>query len=150
MAGRRVKMLVILGGNPVYTAPADLNSPSNSKKVPLRIHLGLYQDETAALCDWHIPEAHYLESWSDGSRLRRHGQHHSAADRAAVRRAAPRTNCWRRSANRPNAAGLEIVRETGGLVERTRSIPADFEEFWQQSLQEGVIAGTDFAPRIAS
>ena len=33
--------------------------------MPLRVHLGLYDDETAALCHWHVPEAHYLESWSD-------------------------------------------------------------------------------------
>ncbi len=36
-----------------------------SDKVKLRIHLGLYDDETAQLCHWHIPEAHCLESWSD-------------------------------------------------------------------------------------
>ena len=56
---------LILGGNPVYTAPADLKFAEHLAKVPLRIHLGLYQDETAVLCDWHIPEAHYLESWGD-------------------------------------------------------------------------------------
>ena len=66
MGDRRVKMLVILSGNPVYTTPVNLNFAENLKQVPLRIHLGLYQDETAVLCDWHIPEAHYLESWSDG------------------------------------------------------------------------------------
>jgi anaerobic selenocysteine-containing dehydrogenase len=33
--------------------------------VKLRVHLGLYEDETAELCHWHIPEAHYLETWSD-------------------------------------------------------------------------------------
>ncbi len=33
--------------------------------MPLRAHLGLYEDETAALCQWHIPEAHFLEMWSD-------------------------------------------------------------------------------------
>src|SRR5258708_35111676 len=59
-------MVVILGGNPVYMAPADLKFAEHLAKVPLRIHLGLHQDETAVLCDWHIPEAHYLESWSDG------------------------------------------------------------------------------------
>ncbi len=36
-----------------------------SGKIKLRIHLGLYDDETAQLCHWHIPEAHCLESWSD-------------------------------------------------------------------------------------
>ena len=31
----------------------------------MRAHLGLYEDETSALCQWHIPEAHFLEAWSD-------------------------------------------------------------------------------------
>ena len=35
------------------------------QKVGLRVHLALYDDETSRLCHWHIPEAHYLESWSD-------------------------------------------------------------------------------------
>ena len=33
--------------------------------MPLRVHLSLYDDETSALCHWHVPEAHFLESWSD-------------------------------------------------------------------------------------
>ena len=32
----------------------------------MRVHSGLYNDETAELCHWHAPAAHYLESWSDG------------------------------------------------------------------------------------
>ena len=56
-----VSFLLILGGNPVYTAPADLEFADAMQKVALRAHLGLYQDETAALCHWHIPEAHFLE-----------------------------------------------------------------------------------------
>ncbi len=60
-----VDTLVILGGNPVYNAPADLNFIEALKKVRLRVHLSHYQDETSELCHWHIPEAHYLESWSD-------------------------------------------------------------------------------------
>ena len=60
-----VDFLLIMGGNPVYTAPSDLNFAQSLQKVPLRAHLGLYEDETAALCQWHIPEAHFLEMWSD-------------------------------------------------------------------------------------
>jgi MoCo/4Fe-4S cofactor protein with predicted Tat translocation signal len=60
-----VSFLLILGGNPVYTAPADLKIADALAKVGLRAHLGSHQDETAALCHWHIPEAHFLESWSD-------------------------------------------------------------------------------------
>jgi len=60
-----VDTLIVLGGNPVFTAPADLAFADKMAKVRLRIHLGLYQDETAYLSHWHIPEAHFLESWSD-------------------------------------------------------------------------------------
>ena len=65
MDAGRVTMLVIVSANPVYTAPADLKFAERLQKVGLRIHLSLYEDETSALCQWHIPEAHYLESWSD-------------------------------------------------------------------------------------
>jgi molybdopterin-containing oxidoreductase family iron-sulfur binding subunit len=60
-----VEMLLILGGNPAYSAPADLDFTAAMESVPFRAHLGLYEDETSAQCHWHIPEAHFLEAWSD-------------------------------------------------------------------------------------
>ena len=60
-----VKTLFILGGNPAYNAPADLDFSGLLKKVPQAVHLGLFEDETAKLCRWHVPAAHYLEAWSD-------------------------------------------------------------------------------------
>jgi MoCo/4Fe-4S cofactor protein with predicted Tat translocation signal len=64
--GGRVQTLVILGGNPVYNTPADLKlDQARMDKVKLRVHLSLYKDETSEFCHWNIPEAHYLESWSD-------------------------------------------------------------------------------------
>jgi Fe-S-cluster-containing dehydrogenase component len=65
MSNGQVELLVMLGGNPVYNAPADLYFADNLQKVHLRIHHNLYYDETSALCHWHINAAHYLESWSD-------------------------------------------------------------------------------------
>ena len=61
----QVDVLLILGGNPAFTAPADLQFREKLLKVGLRIHLGQHEDETAELCHWHIPQAHYLESWGD-------------------------------------------------------------------------------------
>ncbi len=61
----QVKTLVILGGNPVYTAPADLDWAKTQRKAARVVRLGYYEDETFPLCDWHIPAAHYLESWGD-------------------------------------------------------------------------------------
>ena len=60
-----VSLLLILGGNPVYTAPSDLKFAEALDKVPLRVSLSQFHDETAALCHWHIPETHFLEMWSD-------------------------------------------------------------------------------------
>jgi MoCo/4Fe-4S cofactor protein with predicted Tat translocation signal len=60
-----VDFLLIIGGNPVYNAPADLKFADALAKVRLRAHVGQYEDETAELCQWHVPEAHYLEMWSD-------------------------------------------------------------------------------------
>src|SRR5206468_1478590 len=65
MDAGKVEMLVIVGGNPVYNAPADSGFRPALSKVKLRIHLGLYADETSELCQWHVPEAHFLETWSD-------------------------------------------------------------------------------------
>ena len=62
----RVQMLVIVGeSNPVQTAPADLKFAEAMSKVQTRFHSGLFFDETATLCHWHVPAAHYLEAWSD-------------------------------------------------------------------------------------
>jgi len=63
--GGQVQLLVILGGNPVFTAPADLKFAEKLAKVPLSVSYSLYVDETASLCHWNLPEAHAFESWSD-------------------------------------------------------------------------------------
>jgi MoCo/4Fe-4S cofactor protein with predicted Tat translocation signal len=61
-----VELLVIVGGNPVYNTPADLKlDEARMKKVPRAVHLSLYEDETSEFCHWHIPETHFLETWSD-------------------------------------------------------------------------------------
>jgi molybdopterin-containing oxidoreductase family iron-sulfur binding subunit len=60
-----VTTLVIMGGNPVYNAPADLEFGSAMSKVGNTINLSGYMDETASLAGWHIPQAHFLESWGD-------------------------------------------------------------------------------------
>ena len=62
-----VELLIVSGVNPVYDAPADLGfAAALNREGTLRIHHGLYADETAELCQWHLPAAHFLESWGDG------------------------------------------------------------------------------------
>ncbi len=65
MNNGRVQMLFVVGGNPVYNAPADFRFAQAMERVPLRASLSLYVDETARLCHWHVPQTHYLEEWSD-------------------------------------------------------------------------------------
>ncbi len=57
--------LVILGGNPAYNAPADLDFSGLLGTVDHSVHISSYKDETSRLTDWHIPQSHYLESWGD-------------------------------------------------------------------------------------
>jgi molybdopterin-containing oxidoreductase family iron-sulfur binding subunit len=61
----QVDTLIIFGSNPVYTAPADLDWAKTQRKAKTIVRLGYYEDETAQVCDWHFPAAHYLESWGD-------------------------------------------------------------------------------------
>jgi MoCo/4Fe-4S cofactor protein with predicted Tat translocation signal len=63
--GGKVETLVIFGSNPVYTAPVDLDWAKTQRKAKSIVRLGYYEDETAQVCDWHFPAAHYLESWGD-------------------------------------------------------------------------------------
>ena len=61
----KVKTLVVLGGNPAYDAPADLEFAAAAAKAEELVHFGSHVDETAALASWHVPSAHFLESWGD-------------------------------------------------------------------------------------
>ncbi len=60
-----VSTLVILGGNPVLTAPTELDLATKLQRAATSIHLSDYADETSQACTWHVPRAHYLESWGD-------------------------------------------------------------------------------------
>ncbi len=117
MEAGKVEVLVVLGANPAYAAPADLGFQAllESDKVPLRIHLGLYEDETAERCQWHLPEAHPLEAWSDAPGRRRDGLDRAAADRAALRRAV-----------RPRGAG-RVHEPAGPHGPRPRARPLEGE-----------------------
>ncbi|MGH7958238.1 MAG: TAT-variant-translocated molybdopterin oxidoreductase, partial [Opitutaceae bacterium] len=66
--GGSIKTLVILGGNPAYNAPADLEWLELQKSVPEVVRVGYYVDETSKVnpaATTHVARAHYLESWGD-------------------------------------------------------------------------------------
>ena len=135
IAGGTVNALMVLGGNPVYDAPADLDFGSLVRRLPWSLHLGLKQDETALACRWHLPQRHALESWGD---LR-------AFDGTVGLRQPSTTPLV------PGASIEEVVAAMAGtpaegreLVQATwREIWAeDFAARWAVSLEAGVIAGS--------
>ena len=65
MNAGKVDAIIIIGGNPVFNAPVDLDFEKALDKVRLRVQLSLYRNETSDLMHWHVPETHYLETWSD-------------------------------------------------------------------------------------
>jgi Fe-S-cluster-containing dehydrogenase component len=139
MRAGAVGALFIIGGNPVYTAPADLNFGYELLSVPYRVHLSLYDDETSALCQWHIPEAHYLEAWSDARAF--DGTASIAQPLIApLYRGKSAHELLAAIAGRPDISGYELIREYWKSQLRS----GDFEAAWRRALHDGVIAGTAF------
>ncbi len=61
-----IDTVVMLGTNPVNTAPADLDFQNALARVSAKIHLAMHYDETSRECNWHVNRAHFLETWGDG------------------------------------------------------------------------------------
>jgi molybdopterin-containing oxidoreductase family iron-sulfur binding subunit len=137
MQGGQVEALLILGVNPVYDAPADLRFGENLLRVKTRIHLSAYEDETAVLCHWHIPEAHYLEAWSD---VRAYDGTTSIIQPliSPLYDGKSAHEVLSVLAGQGELTGHEIVRRYW----QQQRPGANFESFWQQSLNDGVVSGT--------
>ena len=145
MQGGKVDMLLILGGNPAYDAPADLNFAPvlKSNAVAFKLYLGSHRNETAELCQWHIPEAHYLESWSDA---RAYDGTVSIIQPLIEPLYGGRTAHEVMSVisgQSKGVTGRDIVQQywqkqhTGG----------DFDAFWRKSLHDGWVEGTAYQPK---
>ncbi len=144
IAAGKVDLLVILGGNPAYDAPADLNFADVLKngKVSTRVHLGLYQNETAELCQWHINQAHELEAWGDA-------RAYDGTVSIIQPLIAPLYNG--KSAlefvallsGQSDATGYDLVR----TYWQKQNSGADFDSFWRKSLHDGWVQRTTFATK---
>jgi molybdopterin-containing oxidoreductase family iron-sulfur binding subunit len=66
MASGQVQGVIVLGGNPAYCAPGDVEFEEALRKVPFSAHLTLYDNETTEACRWALPMSHFLEAWGDG------------------------------------------------------------------------------------
>jgi molybdopterin-containing oxidoreductase family iron-sulfur binding subunit len=134
MTANRVEALVSLGGNPVYTAPADLEFSANLAKVPLRAHQSLYYDETATMSHWHIPESHCFERWGD---VRAYDGTTSIVQPLINPLYQSRSAYELLSAllGDPSRSGYEIVRDRS----EKEHAGADFASFWTRSVQQGFL-----------
>ncbi|MGH9341249.1 MAG: TAT-variant-translocated molybdopterin oxidoreductase, partial [Acidobacteriota bacterium] len=131
-----VDTLVILSGNPVYTAPADLSFAQKMEKVRLRLHLSLFYDETSALCHWHIPETHYLETWSDARAF--DGTASIIQPLIAPLYAGRSVHEFLASfTERAGASSYDLVRSYW----ESQNPAQDFERFWRKALHDGVVSG---------
>ncbi len=137
MAEGEIETLVILGANPVCNAPSDAAVADNLAKVKTSIHLSLYDDETSSVCTWHVPRAHYLESWDDA---RAYDGTISIVQPLIAPLYGGKTpsELIAMVLGKPSPKGHDIVRRTfQQIVKQT-----DMESAWRGALHEGIIAGT--------
>ena len=138
----KVQMLLILGGNPVFDAPADLDFAGALGKVAVKIHHGLHQNETSTYCHWHVAAAHFLEEWSDARAVNGmvsirqpliaplYGGH-SAHELLAVFH------------NQADTSGYDLVR----AFWKSQYNGPDFEAYWRRAVHDGFFADTEAKPK---
>lgn len=142
MQAGTVDTLIILGGNPCYNAPAELNFKTALKKVATVVHSGLYYDETATEATWHVPQTHELETWAD-----------ARAFNGAVNIMQPQL--------KPLYGGKSALEIISALLAENQSAyevvsefwkknTKDFDLFWKAALYHGVIEGTEVAEKEVS
>ena len=138
--------LVILGGNPVYAAPADLKFADLLVRSRFTVHLSQYENETSALCRWRVPEAHYLESWSD---VRAFDGTASIIQPMIAPLYGGRTGHEILSVfmGDPERTSYDLVR---GYWRQQSKARGDFEQFWRAALHDGVVPETAARPRQAA
>ena len=146
----RVETLIMIGGNPVYNAPVDLNFQDAlnrlltnvDKKDAVAVHLSNFHNETTEYVHWHVPEAHYLESWSDARSFNGivtiiqpmiqplyNGK--SAHEILAI------------FTDQPGTSGYDLLQ----AYWRSQHTGDDFEKWWRSSLHDGYINGSAFPAR---
>jgi molybdopterin-containing oxidoreductase family iron-sulfur binding subunit len=154
----RVDTLLILGGNPAYTAPADVAFASRLEKRLkevgkddwLAVHCSPYFDETARLCHWHVPQSHFLETWSDAVAFDGTASvvqpliaplYTTKSFHEVIAALSQRKGGKGESEEYDERTGLELVRDYWRDEKHRppQTQKADFETFWQVALHDGVI-----------
>jgi len=144
MEAGKVDTLIMLGANPVYAAPADLDFAGALRHVPRSVALSLYADETALAATWHVPMAHEYEAWSDA-------------------RAFDGTMTIQQPQARPlygGHSGHQLLAVLAGETapddytllrthwqqQAQQRGSADFEQFWHEALRLGLVSNSAASP----
>jgi molybdopterin-containing oxidoreductase family iron-sulfur binding subunit len=142
MESGTIDVLVILGGNPVYTAPPDVKFTDAMNKIGLRVHLSLHHDETSALCHWQVPEAHFLEAWSDARAF--DGTLSVVQPLIAPLYGGKSAHeVIATLSDRPERSGYDAVREF-------HKVDPQHDGDWRRWLHDGVIPNTAYAPKAVN
>ena len=138
MTAGKVQWLLVLGVNPVYAAPWDLNFVDAYKQVPVTVHLGSHVDETGAISNWHINNAHYLESWSDA---RAYDGTISIIQPmiAPLYSGKSAHEVFQTLLVDPKASAYDVV-----FANAKNYIKGDFATSWRKALHDGWVEGTAF------
>jgi molybdopterin-containing oxidoreductase family iron-sulfur binding subunit len=138
MNAGKVQWLVMMGVNPIYTAPADLEFAAAFAKVPVTVHLGSHVDETGVLSMWHLNKSHYLESWSD-----------ARAYDGTITIIQPMIdplyggvsahNVLQALTDNPQLSGYDVVQANARTY-----IKGEFAAGWRKALHDGWVDGTAF------
>ena len=135
----QVDLLVIIGANPLYDTPADSDFAKAIERVAHRVHMGLTENETSEMCQWHVPESHYLESWGD---IRAYNglasviqplikplyKTHSPLELLSV------------IAGKAGLQDFDLVRDFW----ESQKLGANFATHWRHALHDGYLSGTEF------
>jgi molybdopterin-containing oxidoreductase family iron-sulfur binding subunit len=140
-----VDLLFIVGGNPVFNSPVELGMKERLSKAAIRLHLSLYEDETSEICQWRLPEAHYLESWGDGRAF---------DGTVTLQQPLIEPLYGGRSANEILAMFTDVpLRGSQEIVKgywANQHKGGDFEAWWRRSIHDGLIADSALPPKALS
>ena len=144
MTAGKVQWLVMLGSNPLYTAPADLEFATALARVPMTVQLGTHMDETGSTVIWHLNKAHYLETWSDA-------RAYDGTISVVQPMIEPLYNgktahdIFQGLLDNPQASAYDAV-----LANAKTYIKGDFEAGWRKALHDGWVEGTAFPTKSAN
>ncbi len=138
-----VDLLLIMAGNPVYDAPADLEFGHRLQRVKHAVHLTLFPNETSRRCEWQIPQTHFLEAWSD---IRSFDGTATIMQPLIAPLFAGKSEhefLEMLAQSQSSRSGYELVR----AFWREKGLRDDFETSWRVAVHDGIVKGSASPPK---